>query len=55
MSRYWDRFTSFLRSVPNNLIDDKSLKGYFYRGKDDNNKEVLDTIMGGSYGECTNT
>ena len=47
-----DRFTSFLRSVPNHCIDDESLKEYFYRGQDDNNKAVLDTIAGGSYGEC---
>ena len=46
-----DRFTSFLRSVPNHRIDDESLKEYFYRGHDDNNKAVLDTIVGGSYGE----
>ena len=46
-----DRFTSFLRSVPNHPIDDKSLKEYFYWGQDDNNKAVLDTIAGGSYGE----
>ena len=25
-----DMFTSFLRSVPNHLIDDESLKEYFY-------------------------
>ena len=48
----WDRFTSFLRSVPNHRIDDESLKEYFYKGHDDNNKEVLDTIVGGSYGKC---
>ena len=48
----WDRFTSFLRSVPNYRIDDESLKEYFYRGQDDNNKVVLFTIEGGSYGEC---
>ena len=47
-----DRFTSFLKSVPNHRIDDESLKKYFYRGQDDNNKAVLDTIAGGSYGEC---
>ena len=47
-----DRFTSFLRSVPNHRIDDESLKEYFYRGQDDNNKAVLGTIAGGSYGEC---
>ena len=41
-----------MRSVPNNRIDDESLKEYFYRGHDDNNKAVLDTIVGGSYGEC---
>ena len=53
VSSSWDRFTSFVRSVPNHRIDDESLKEYFYRGKDDNNKVVLDTIVGGSYGECT--
>ena len=52
VSSSWDRFTSFLRSVPNHHIDDESLKEYFYRGQDDNNKEVLDTIAGGSYEEC---
>ena len=52
VSSAWDRFTSFLRSVPNHRIDDESLKEYFYRGEDDNNKAVLDTIAGGSYGEC---
>ncbi|WMV18457.1 hypothetical protein MTR67_011842 [Solanum verrucosum] len=34
-------------------IDDELLKEYFYRGKDDNSKDVIDTIVGGSYGECT--
>ena len=51
-SSSWDRFTSFLRSVPNHRIDDESVKEYFYRGQDDNNKAVLDAIAGGSYGEC---
>ena len=49
----WDRFTSFLRSVPNHRIDDESLKEYFYQGLDNNNKTVLHTIVGGSYGECS--
>ena len=48
----WDRFTSFFRSSPNHHIDDESLKEDFYRGQDDNNKAVLDTIACGSYGEC---
>ena len=52
VSSFSDRFTSFLRSVSNNRIDDESLKEYFYLGPDDNNKAVLDTIVGGSYGEC---
>ena len=52
-SSSWDRFTSFLRSVLNNNIDDESLKEYFYRVKDYNNKDVLDTILGGSYSELT--
>ena len=51
VSTSWDRFTSFLRSVPNHRIDDESLKEYFYRGQDDNNKAVLDTIDGGSDGD----
>ena len=34
-------------------IYDESLEEYFYRGQDDNNKAVLDTIVGGSYGKCT--
>ena len=42
-----------MRSFPNHNIDDESLKEYFYRRKDDNNKEVLDMIAGGSYRECT--
>ena len=48
----WDRFTSFLISVPNHRIDDESLKEYFSREKYDNNKAVLDTIADGSYGQC---
>ena len=52
VSSSWDRFTSFLRSISNHRIDDESLKEYFYRGEDDNNKVVLDTIAGGYYGEC---
>ena len=48
VSSSWDRFTSFLRSVPNHRIDDESLKEYFYQGQDDNNKAMLDTIVGGS-------
>ena len=50
VSSSWDRFTSFLRSVPNHRIDDESLKEYFYWGQDDNKKAVLDTIACGSYG-----
>ena len=41
-----DRLTSFVRSVPNQHIDDESLKEYLYRGKDDKNKAVLDTSAG---------
>ena len=52
VSSSWDRLSSFLRSVPNHRIDDESLKEYFYRGNDDNNKSVLDSIAGGYYGEC---
>ena len=46
VSSSWDRFTSFVRSVPNHRIDDESLKEYLYRGRYDNNKAVLDTIAG---------
>ena len=40
-----------MKSIPNHRTDDESLKEYFYRGQDDNNKAILDTIAGGSYGE----
>ena len=30
VSSSWDRFTLFLKSVPNHRIDDESLKEYFY-------------------------
>ncbi|WMV38113.1 hypothetical protein MTR67_031498 [Solanum verrucosum] len=53
VSSSWDRFTAFIRSVPNHYIVDESLKEYFSTGQDDNGKVVLDTITGGSYGECT--
>ncbi|XP_049406169.1 uncharacterized protein LOC125869772 [Solanum stenotomum] len=53
VSSSWDRFTAFIRGVPNHRIDDESLKEYFYRGQDDNSKVVLDTIAGGSYGKYT--
>ena len=52
VSSSWDRFTLFLRSVPNHRIDDESQKEYLYRGQDDNNKAVLETIADGFYGEC---
>ena len=52
VSSSWDRFTSYFRSVPNHRIDDESLKEYFDRGQGDNNKAVLDTIVGASYWEC---
>ena len=51
VSSSWDILTSFWRSVPNHRIDDESLTEYFYRGQDDNNKAILDTIAGGSYEE----
>lgn len=35
-----------MRGVLNHLIDDDSQKEYFYKGEDDNNKVVLDTIVG---------
>ena len=52
VSSSWYSFTLFLRSVLNHLIDDESLKEYFYQGQEDNNKAVLDTIADGSYGQC---
>ena len=47
VSTSWDRFTAFLRSVPNHHIDDESFKEYFYRGQDDNNKIVHRYYCGG--------
>ena len=43
VSSSYNRFTSFLRSVPYHYINDESLKEYFYQERDDNNKAVLDT------------
>ena len=51
VSSSWDRFSSFFRSMPNHRIDDESLKNYFYRGQNDNNKVNIDMIAGGSYAE----
>jgi len=52
VSSSWDRFTAFIRSVLTHRIKDESLKEYLYRVQDDNGMVVLDTIAGGSYGEC---
>lgn len=38
-----DRFTALLISVPNQHIDNESLKEHFYRVLDDNGKIVIDT------------
>ena len=48
-SSSWDRFSTFIRSIPNHKINDKSLKESFYRGWDDNGKAMHDTIVGGLY------
>ena len=48
----WNTFTEFLQSVLNHRIYDDSLKEFFNLGHDDNNKAMLDTIAGDSYGEC---
>ena len=53
MSRSSDLCTAFVRGFPNQCIDDESSKEYFYRGLDDNNKTILDTIAEGSDRECT--
>ena len=52
VSSFWDRFNLFVISVPSHRIGNESMKEYFYWGKEDNNKAILDTIAGGSYGEC---
>ena len=46
-----NRFTAFVRGVLNCHINDESVKEYFYWGKDDNIKAVVDTIAGVSDGE----
>lgn len=53
MSSACDRFTVFVRSIQDHLIDDESLKQYFYKGQDYNNKAVFGTIAGCCYVECT--
>lgn len=52
MRSSWDRFVVFMRGVRNHSIDNESLDEYFYRGQDDNDKEVHDTIVGNLYGKC---
>lgn len=44
MSISWKRYTTFVRGVQNHYTDDDSLNEYFYRGKEDNNKLVLDLL-----------
>ena len=41
----WDRFTAFVKGIPNRYTDDKSLKYYFYKVEDVNNKVVLDILL----------
>ncbi len=53
VSSSWDRFNAFIRSVINQHIDVELLKEHFNQRQDNNNKAVLDTIVGGSYGQCT--
>lgn len=48
-----DIFTAFISGVPNHFIDDDSLNEYFCKGQDDKNKAVLDSIVCGSYEDCT--
>src|ERR1051325_11511703 len=43
----WERFTKYLRMVPDHKIVDDSLVEIFYRALDENSKAVADTIMGG--------
>ena len=42
-----------MKGVPNHRIDDESLNEYFYRGQDDYNKAVFDTIAGSPCCVCT--
>jgi len=45
----WERFTKYLRMVPDHKIVDDSLVEIFYRALDENSKAVADTIMGGVF------
>ena len=51
VSRSWNRFTMYVRGVQNHCMDDESLNENFYWSQDDNNKAILHTIAGGSYGD----
>lgn len=53
MISYFDISIDLMRGVLNNHIRDESLKKYFHRGKDNNGKEILDTLARGLYGECS--
>ena len=42
-----------MQNLANHRIDDESFKAPFNKGQVDNNKEVLYTIEGYYFGECT--
>ena len=52
---YWDRLNAFVRGVQPDCINNKSSNEYIYWGQYNNNKAVHDTIVSGSYKECTYT
>lgn len=43
----WDRYSALVRGVRKHWICHESLKDYLYRGQEDINKAVLDTITSG--------
>lgn len=53
MSSSCNQFTILIINSANLYMNDELLKEYFYCEQYENSKEVLNTIVGGFYGECT--
>lgn len=52
-STTWELFVNYLQNVSDYKITSDSLVGIFYQALDDNCKAVTDTIIGGSFLDCT--
>lgn len=53
ISATWEQFVKYLRSVPGHIISHDSLVQIFYQELDDKSKVVANTIIRGSFLDCT--